>query len=97
MPQRSERGNIQTQRQQQLAKEFLLGYRSTPHTATGVSPAELPFRRKLRTHLSLLHTDFANSIREVQEWIEQKDRTKLLEQETSYGCWIAETNSKPCG
>ena len=35
---------------------FLLMYRSTPHTTTGVSPAELLFGRKLRTNLP--HFDF---------------------------------------
>ena len=28
-----------------------MAYRSTPHTTTGVSPAELLFRRKIRTKL----------------------------------------------
>ena len=30
---------------------FLLAYRSTPHSVTGISPAELMFKRKLRTKL----------------------------------------------
>ena len=33
---------------------FLLKYRSTPHATTGVSPAELLFKRRLRTRLDLL-------------------------------------------
>ena len=30
---------------------LLLSYRSTPHTTTGVSPAELFLKRQLRVHL----------------------------------------------
>ena len=32
-------------------QEYLIAYRSTPHTTTGVSPAELLFGRKIRTKL----------------------------------------------
>ena len=35
--------------------KFLFQYRVTPHQTTGVSPAELMFRRKLRTVLDLAH------------------------------------------
>lgn len=31
--------------------EFLLAYRSTPHTVTGVAPAALLFNRQIRTRL----------------------------------------------
>ncbi|KAL8610172.1 hypothetical protein ACOMHN_005946 [Nucella lapillus] len=34
--------------------KFLLAYRSTPHTTTGISPAELLFSRKIRTKLPTL-------------------------------------------
>ena len=33
---------------------FLFKYRVTPHSTTGVSPAELIFGRSLHTHLDLL-------------------------------------------
>jgi transposase InsO family protein len=39
--------------QQQLSR-FLFHYRSTPHTTTGTSPAQLLMGRRLRTHLDLL-------------------------------------------
>lgn len=32
-------------------RKYLFAYRTTPHSTTGVSPAELMFRRKLRTKL----------------------------------------------
>ena len=38
----------------QKLTRFLLKYRSTPHSTTGVSPAELFLKRRLRTRLNLL-------------------------------------------
>ena len=35
--------------------KFLFKYRITPHSSTGVSPAELMFKRRLRCRLDLLH------------------------------------------
>ena len=35
--------------------KFLFRYRITPHSTTGVSPAELLMGRKIRSHLDLLH------------------------------------------
>ncbi len=49
---------------------FLLAYRSTPHTVTGVSPAELFLKRRLRIRLSLLKPDNSRFMGEKQE--EQK-------------------------
>ena len=34
---------------------FLLGYRTTPHNATGRIPAEILMSRRLRTRLDMLH------------------------------------------
>ena len=45
---------------------FLLSYRSTPHSTTGESPAELFIGRKLRTRLSLLKPQLDNSVFEKQ-------------------------------
>ena len=39
---------------------FLFHYRSTPHSMTGVSPAELLMKRRLRTHLDLLRPALAD-------------------------------------
>ena len=40
--------------------KFLLRYRTTPHSVTGKSPAELIFGRQIKTRLDLLHPDESN-------------------------------------
>ena len=35
--------------------QFLLHYRSTPHTTTGKTPAEIMFGRNIKTRMDLLH------------------------------------------
>eukprot|EP00800_Vazella_pourtalesii_P017293 TRINITY_DN5217_c0_g1_i1.p1 TRINITY_DN5217_c0_g1~~TRINITY_DN5217_c0_g1_i1.p1 ORF type:complete len:155 (+),score=12.53 TRINITY_DN5217_c0_g1_i1:249-713(+) len=46
---------------------FLFHYRNTPHTTTGVSPAELLMDRQLRTHLSLLILSTTSKVARKQE------------------------------
>ena len=41
---------------------FLFKYRVTPHSTTGVSPAELIFGRPLPTHLDLLHPNVKDQV-----------------------------------
>ncbi|CAB4004174.1 uncharacterized protein K02A2.6-like [Paramuricea clavata] len=43
--------HIEGRRWQDELDTFLLNYRSTPHCTTGISPAELPFNRKIRNKL----------------------------------------------
>ena len=38
---------------------FLFKYRATPHSTTGVTPAELMVKRRLRTKLSLIKPNLA--------------------------------------
>lgn len=46
--------------------KFLTKYRTCPHSTTGVSPAELMFGRKLKTHLDLLHPSLTNQVYKQQ-------------------------------
>ena len=50
---KSKTGSLETR-----ISRFLFKYRTTPHTTTGISTAELLMGRQLRSHLSLLHPDF---------------------------------------
>ena len=51
---------------------FLRAYRTTPHSTTGVSPAELMFKRKLRTCLPTLR------FYELDEGLRDNDRVRKL-------------------
>ena len=46
---------------------FLLRYRTTPHSTTGVTPAELMVKRHLRTKLSLIKPNLAQVVENKQE------------------------------
>ena len=50
----------------QLAR-LLFHYRTTPHTITGISPAELLMGRPLRTHLDLLRPYIATRVHMSQD------------------------------
>ena len=45
----------------ELVRKYLVAYRSTPHSTTGVSPAELLFGRKVRTKLPELREESTES------------------------------------
>jgi hypothetical protein len=49
-----------------LAK-FLLNYRTTPQSTTGVTPAELLMKRRLRTRLDLLRPSLSSTVEAKQE------------------------------
>ena len=52
--------------EKQLAR-FLFHYRTTPHSTTGVTPAELLMGRPLRTHLDLLRPNISTKVHSSQE------------------------------
>ena len=54
---KSANGDLETR----LAR-FLFKYRTTPHSTTGVSPAELLMGRKLRSHLDLVQPDLSSRV-----------------------------------
>ena len=62
--------------------EFLLSYRTTPHSVTGVSPAELLFNRQLRTLIPSV-----NKLKEVdyREIHKQAQQTVKIKQSKSKG------------
>ena len=45
---------------------FLFRYCLTPHSTTGIAPAELLMRRKPRSRLDLMHPNMAERVREQQ-------------------------------
>ena len=65
---KSKTGSLETR-----ISRFLFKYRTTPHTTTGVSPAELLMGRQLRSHLSLLHPDLTIRDRVTNRQQNQKD------------------------
>ncbi|XP_064651966.1 uncharacterized protein K02A2.6-like [Lineus longissimus] len=62
-----EKGHEQRRTPQQRVDNFLLTYRTTPHTVTGVILAELVFKRPLRTRFSLLRPDLNKTVTEKQD------------------------------
>ena len=50
---------------------FLLKYRITPHTTTGVAPAELLMKRRLRTHLDQIQPKVVERV-EDKQWHQKK-------------------------
>ena len=59
------RKNAEGDMELRLAR-FLFHYRNTPHSTTGLTPAELLLGRKPRTHLDLIHPDIAANVRDKQ-------------------------------
>ena len=57
---------------------FLLKYQVTPHSTTGVSPAELMMGRKLRTQLDLLHPNTSRVPGSTETGTRQAGETQAL-------------------
>ena len=59
---------------------FLLQYRATPHTTTGMSPAELMFGRRLRTRLDAIKPDLRLTVESRQ--LKQKEHDQKSKERT---------------
>ena len=59
---KNSKDSIETQ-----VNRFLFSYRNTPHTSTGVSPAEILLKRQPKTQLSLLKPDMVKSTLKYNE------------------------------
>ncbi len=59
---RSKSGTLETQ-----VARFLFNYRTTVHTTTGHTPAELLMGGRLRTHLDSLHRDLDTTVHRKQQ------------------------------
>lgn len=61
---------------------FLLRYRTTPHSTTGVPPSELLFGRNIRTRLDMLRPDVGGRVRDKQsqqkEYHDQHSTTRVF-------------------
>ena len=89
-----QRGTLQTR-----LSQFLFKYRTTPHTTTGISPIELRWGTKLRSHMTLLQPDVGKTVRYAQHKQKRKCdqhvrphgwrcfREKLLKPEITMAGW----------
>ena len=92
---------------------FLLRYRTTPHTTTGVSPSELMVKRKLRTRLSLVKPNLELAVQHKQSKqivhkdpkvhsdrvFQKKDKVRVrnTRPKSPVDKWISGTVIKVCG
>lgn len=51
---------------QSKLSRFLFRYRITPHSTTGISPAEMLFGKRLRSQLDLIRPDIAGKVEKKQ-------------------------------
>ena len=65
--------------------KFLTKSRSLPHSTTGVSPAELMFGRKMKTHLDLLHPTLHKKVTEQQMMQKHQHDKNTVNRDMSVG------------
>lgn len=75
-----EKGSVQTR-----LSRFLLSYRTTPHSTTGVPPAELLMKRKLHTQLNRMVPDLAARVRNKQTQQKASHDHHAVEREIQQG------------
>ena len=59
--------SVYLSKKKHMLDDFLLKSRTTPHSTTGISPAELLMKHRLRTRLSLVKPTLAQAIDTKQE------------------------------
>ena len=79
--------NLETQ-----LSRFLFQYRLTPHSTTGVSPAELMMNRRLRSRLDLLHPDMSQRVRQKQEQQKATHDQHTHKRTFEVGDWVSTRN-----
>ena len=94
---KSDPGNLQFK-----LVQFLLSYRSTPLSTTGLSPAELFLKRPLKTRLDLLHPSVERKV--LQSQASQKMHHDVHSKDRSFEIgetmWVANLRGEPkwlCG
>ena len=73
---------------QHLLANFLLTYRTIPHSSTGTSPGELLFKRKLGTRRDLLKPSFVETMRDRLEWDREKQGQPTRDMEPGDMVWV---------
>ena len=77
--------------------QFLLSYRSTPHSTTGLSPAELFLKRPLKTRLDLLHPSVERKV--LQSQANQKKSHDAHSKDRSFdigeSVWVQNLRGEP--
>ena len=67
---------------------YLFTYRITPHTVTGISPAEMLMGRRLRSALDLIKPDIGRKFEESRESMMLKRKTMLRKFEIGQEVWV---------
>ena len=77
------KGKKEGRSEQHILSNFLIKYRSTPHSITGVAPCELMLKQPIRTVLDLLKPSVSNQV------INSKAMQKSYHDKTSLSQTIA--------
>jgi transposase InsO family protein len=84
-------GKLEGKSLQEALKEFLLQYRTTPHTVTGTSPAELFMGRPLRIGLDLLRHSHSRRVEDMQgkqKYYFDKRQKRGNDRDVKIGEWV---------
>ena len=74
---------------------FLFKYRLTPHSTTGVSPAEMMFGRKLHSQLDCLKPCIGRTVDRAHDQQRKSHDTRAQVRDFSIGDWVYARNFGP--